>query len=248
MYRYFRIAKGACNSRNGARLFSVLLNKQLFVKTGHVIAPGLFVVSLVVFLYGCSSEQIERSVHNAVRGELCVESDKDRGSEIGLEPCGGSYARYKAARAKELGRQSPSPVGVDPRVHAENDSRENTGIEPQRAAEASSEQINGCWVHQTQQSKGRSNKLTLCTYDVTAHLTVEFPNALSEYAPTTCRQSGMSRPLQNHAVLIALNGGRCKNGNSSPALDYECELKQDKLMCEDRTYGKSLEFTRRSSE
>ena len=100
-------------------------------------------------------------------------------------------------------------------------------------------------MHHTTQSKGRSNKVTLCTFEVTAHLSVYFPNALSEFAPTTCKKSGATKPLSNHSVLIALNEGTCENGSISPALVLECELKQDILGCHDRTYGKYMEFTRR---
>jgi len=215
----------------------------VLVKSNYKIAPTLGFALLGSVLVGCSTEQITRTAHNVARGELCMETD----DKSGLEPCGGDYARYKVARENEL-RQNRSEVisYSQSEINAANNDKPDSSDEHHAgSAMAPPEGINGCWVHHTQQSKGRSNKLTLCTYDVTARLTVEFPNALTEYAPTSCTQSGAANHLINHAVVIALNSGKCKNGNTSPPLYFECKLNQEKLECDDRKYGKHMVFARR---
>ena len=213
---------------------------------GNLAKASVLSVYLVVVLSACSTEQVEHTIYNAARGKLCIETDKGDEGELGVEPCGGSYARYKAARKREIEQKQPQiRPASPPETVSFKEIYGNTVIDSHQAVAISSEGTKGCWVHHTTQSKGRSNKVTLCTFEVTAHLTIYFPNALSEFEPTTCTQSGATKSLNNRTALIALNEGTCKNGNTSPALVLNCELTQEKLGCDDRTYGKYMEFTRR---
>ena len=214
---------------------------------GNLVKISVSFAYFAVVLSSCSTEQVEHAVYNAARGELCVETDRDRAGELGVEPCGGSYARYKAARKRQLKQEEPRITLASPKDTVSfKETYGNKVIDSDKAVAISSEGTKGCWIHHTTQSKGRSNKLTLCTFEVTALLKVYFPNELSKYAPTTCTQSGATKSLNSRAVLIDLNEGTCKNGSISPPVVFECELKQDKLGCQDRTYGKYIEFTRRS--
>jgi len=105
----------------------------------------------------------------------------------------------------------------------------------------------GCWKGSTTNGSnpGLNTTLLCIAASGAVDLRVYFPNTPIQEPPTTCVSRGRLSEAPEDAFAITMQQGRCENGSSMGAYEFECALAEDDAMsCSHRSPAGDLILTR----